>query len=148
LNLIRVMPAKGQDNSMANSVFLARLIGPLGLALGIGLLLDSGGYRTMASEFLGSRALTFLAGIITLPAGLAIVLTHNVWTPDWRVVITLLGWLLIIYSPVTSGVLRIIAPQLAIDWGRSATAKPVVFKIGGAVWLAIGALLCFFGYLR
>ena len=97
----------------------------------------------MAQESLGSRALNFLAGVITLPAGLAIVLTHNVWTPDWRVVITLLGWLALV-----SGAFRIVAPQQALNLGRSATANPVVFKIGGAIWLAIGALLTYFGYLH
>src|SRR5262245_62317627 len=137
------MPAKGQDNSMANSVFLARLIGPLGLAVGLGLLLNATAYRLLAEEFLTSRALTFLAGVITLPAGLAIILTHNVWTPDWRVVITLLGWLLIV-----SGVIRIVVPQHAVNWGRSATAKPFVLQIGAAIWLAIGALLTYFGYFH
>jgi len=143
LNLIRVMPAKGQDSFMANSVFLARLIGPLGLAIGIGLLLNGAGYRTMAEEFLNSRALNFIAGVITVPAGLAIVLSHNVWTPDWRVVITLIGWLALI-----SGALRIIVPQQVMTWGRGAIARPLTLKIGGAVWLAIGALLVYFGYFR
>ena len=26
--------------------------------------------------------------------------------------------------------------------------KPIALTIGGAIWLAIGAILCFFGYLR
>ena len=29
-------------------------------------------------------------------AGLAIVLVHNVWTFDWRVIITILGWLAVL----------------------------------------------------
>jgi hypothetical protein len=33
LNLIRVMPAKGQD--MPTSIFLAKLIGPFALAVGV-----------------------------------------------------------------------------------------------------------------
>ena len=129
--------------SLSTSVFLAKLIGPLALAIGAGLLVNAGCYRAMAEEFLTSRALIFLAGVISLPAGLAVALTHNVWTPDWRVVITLLGWLALI-----SGTLRIVAPQLVIDWGHAATAKPAVFMIGGAIWLAIGALLTYFGYFH
>lgn len=35
-------------------------------------------------------------GIITLVIGIAMVLTHNVWTLDWRVVITIIGWLTLI----------------------------------------------------
>ena len=70
---------------MTTSFFLARLIGPFALALGLALLVQGAGFRTLAGEFMASPALIFLSGVITLPAGLAIVLTHNVWTPDWRV---------------------------------------------------------------
>jgi hypothetical protein len=139
LNLIRVMPAKGQD--MTTSIFLAKLIGLFALALGLAVLLHGGGFRTLASEFLASPALIFLSGLITLPAGLAIVLTHNVWTPDWRVVITILGWL-----AVVTGLIRIFAPQRAAAKARTLVAHPTMPKIGAAIWLAIGALLCFYGY--
>ena len=47
----------------------------------------------MADEFLRSRALIYLSGVLIHDGGLAIVLTHNVWVADWRVLITLLGWL-------------------------------------------------------
>ena len=76
---------------MPTSIFLARLIGPFALALGLALLVHGAGFRVLANEFLASPALVFLSGIVTLPAGLAIVLTHNVWTADWRVVITIVG---------------------------------------------------------
>ena len=134
------MPAKGQD--MTSSIFLAKLIGPLALALGLTVLLRGGdGFRTLVNEFAASPALIFLSGIITLPAGLAIVITHNVWTPDWRVVITIVGWL-----AVVSGAVRILAPQRAAAKARGLIAQPMIPKIGAAIWLAIGALLCFYGY--
>ena len=49
-----------------------------------------------------------------MPAGLAIVLTHNVWVADWRVLITILGWLAAI-----GGAVRILAPQRTGRVGRS-----------------------------
>jgi uncharacterized membrane-anchored protein YitT (DUF2179 family) len=58
LNLIRVMPAKGQDNfSMQTSVFLAKLIGPLFLAVGVGLIASAAAYRKLAEKFLACHAL-------------------------------------------------------------------------------------------
>jgi hypothetical protein len=115
LNLIRVMPAKGQD--MQTSIFLAKLIGPFALALGAALLVNGAAFRTLANEFLTAPALIFLSGIITLPAGLAIVLTHNVWTPDWRALVTLVGWLALI-----TGAVRMIAPQRVSTFGKRALA--------------------------
>ncbi len=128
---------------MTTSIFLARLIGPFALALGLALVFQGTGFRAFASEFMASPALIFLSGVITLPAGLAIVLTHNVWTPDWRVVITIVGWL-----AVVTGAIRMIVPQQAAAKARVVIAQPLVPKIGAAIWLAIGALLCFYGYIR
>jgi len=41
--------------------------------------------------------------------GLAIVVTHNVWTPDWRCLITLIGWIF-----VFAGLTRIALPGAEI----------------------------------
>src|SRR2546421_12784000 len=81
---------------MSTYVFIARLIGPVMLVVGLAVFASPRGLRDMAEEFLASRALMFLSGLLLMPAGLAIVLTHNVWTADWRVLITLLGWLIAI----------------------------------------------------
>lgn len=40
-----------------------------------------------------NEAVMFFGGIVTLIIGLAMVLVHNVWVLDWRVSITILGWL-------------------------------------------------------
>ena len=126
---------------MATSIFLARLIGPVCLVIGLALLINRAAFRTLADEFLHSPALMFLSGVITLPAGLAIVLTHNVWAGDWRILITILGWL-----AVVGGALRLLAPQRATAIGRTMLANPSTLHISTGVYLVIGALLSFFGY--
>jgi hypothetical protein len=78
-----------------------------------------------------------------MTAGVAVVLTHNVWTPDWRIVITLLGWLAAI-----GGAMRIMVPQQSERIGRWFTAHSASLTAAAVVWLAIGAVLCFFGYFR
>jgi uncharacterized membrane protein len=128
---------------MGNSVFLARLIGPLMLAVGIGIFVNGPIYRMLADEFLRSRALIYLSGLLTMTAGLALILTHNVWRADWPVIITILGWLAAI-----GGAVRIIAPQGTERVGRQVLKHKHGLTIAGAVWLAVGAVLCFFGYVR
>jgi len=70
---------------MATSIFLAKLIGPFVLALGLALLLNAAVMRAIVDEFVSNQALIFLSGAITLPAGIAILLVHHRWTADWRV---------------------------------------------------------------
>ena len=128
---------------MATSVFLAKLIGPFFLIVGAALLVNQAQSRLITDEFMRSPALVFLTGLMILPVGLAIVLTHNVWVADWRVLITILGWL-----TVFKGALRLLAPQQTLNVGRTFLAKPNVITISAAIWLVIGAMLCFFGYVR
>ena len=83
---------------MGRSEYIARLIGPVMLIIGIGMiggmLTEGDAYSSLLKEFIGSRALIFMTGVLALVAGLAIVNAHNLWVRDWRVVVTILGWLL------------------------------------------------------
>ena len=128
---------------MPTSLFLAKLIGPLFLAVGVGLIANAAVYSKLAEEFLASHALIYLSGLLTMTAGMAIVLSHNVWALDWRVLITLLGWLAAI-----GGAVRIVMPQGTQKFGRRFLEHPQGMIIAAAIWLAVGAVLCFFGYFR
>ena len=128
---------------MNTSIFLAKLIGPFALALGFGVLFNRDAVRAVLDEFIRNRAILFLAGLITFPAGLAIVLTHNVWVADWPVIITIVGWL-----TAFSGAIRLVAPEGAIRYGRRAYERPNGPLFSAAIWIALGAVLTFFGYVR
>jgi len=142
LNLIRVMPAKGQD-TMQTSIFLARLLGPVVFVLGLSLAINHAVYRTMAVEFVASRSLVYLAGTAALTGGLAIVLSHNVWTADWRIIITLMGWV-----ATLAGVVRLMFPDLVKRMGRDMFGNSRPILITGIVWIVLGAILIYAGYLR
>ena len=86
--------------SMNRSKYIARLMGPVMLVIGIGmalgLVMEGDGYSSLLKEFIGSRALIFITGVLALVAGLAIVNAHNLWVRDWRVIVTILGWLFVL----------------------------------------------------
>ena len=128
---------------MNTSIFLARLMGPISLVGGISLFLNAAAYKAMAQEFLRSPALIYLSGLLTMTAGLAVLLNHNLWVADWRVLITIFGWLATI-----GGAARIALPQQVRSLGESMLDNPTAMTIGGAIWVLIGVLFCFFGYIR
>lgn len=128
---------------MQASIFLAKLIGPFALIVGLSTLVNARAMRGIVEEFLRSPALIFLSGIITLPAGIAIALTHNVWVANWPVIITIIGWL-----GIVGGAIRLLAPQRAAAFGKALYAHPAAGVIGTAFWVAIGAVLTFFGYFH
>jgi hypothetical protein len=140
LNLIRVMPAKGQD--MHRSQFIARLIGPVLCTVGIAMLVNPDAYRDIAHQFLTISAFIYVSGVLLLTAGLAILNAHPLWTRDWRSLITLLGWL-----ATMAGVWRILAPNFVPFVGNMIIAHPHFFLGAGIVLLALGGFITFKGYV-
>jgi hypothetical protein len=140
LNLIRVMPAKG-EKVMAASTYLARLIGPVLTVVGLAMLLRPGHYLAVVADVLRSPALLYLTSVIGLLAGVALVLAHNVWTADWRVLITLLGWI----SIVDSASWILLRDQVERFWSPL-IGSPLLPLWGGALVLLLGAALSYFGY--
>jgi hypothetical protein len=127
---------------MQTSIFLAQLIGPLFLVMGAGALVNREGYREMAHEFLDSRALIYVAGLLAFVPGLAIVLLHNVWAADWRVVITIFGWLGLI-----GGIFRIVFPQQVTDLGEKILGNVSFMIVPAIVMLLLGVWLSYYGYV-
>jgi hypothetical protein len=128
---------------MQTSIFIARLIGPVMIVAGLAVLLNRQGFRTMAEDFLANRGLMFLAGMMVMLAGLAIVLTHNVWTSDWRVLVTLFGWLLIV-----AGAIRMIEPPFLYSGARAFLNHRAMPALAGIIWIVIGAVFCLLGYFH
>jgi uncharacterized protein YjeT (DUF2065 family) len=128
---------------MQESTVLARLLGPVLLVMGIGMLLDQRAYRAMAEEFLASRALIYISGLIALVTGLVIVNFHNRWAFGWPVIITIFGWLSLI-----GGVVRILAPDRVKRLGSAFLDNAETMRIAGIVVVALGAILSIAGYVR
>ena len=135
------MPAKGQDASMEKSLTIARLVGPVLAAVGIGMLANQATYREMAAQFLGGLPFIYFSGILALIAGLYILNVHNVWTRDWRSAVTAIGWIL-----TCVGAFRIIAPQFATFIATAIIANAGFFTGLGIFLLAVGGFITFRGY--
>ena len=117
---------------MTASRYIARLMGPVLLVMGIGmvvgLMTEGDSYAALMKEFVGSRALIFLMGALTLAPGLAIVNAHNLWVPDWRVVVTVLGWLFIF-----RGILALVFPTLVQRLGEDVSVGRTGIVAGAVV---------------
>jgi hypothetical protein len=127
---------------MQTSLFLARLIGTPLLIIGAAVLLNQAFYRAMIRDVIAGRVSFYVAAALGLIVGLAIVLAHNVWTLDWRVLITLFGWLNFL-----RGVVSVLFPAQAMEFAAEhiGTSKYVPL-IPGTVAVILGLILCFFGY--
>lgn len=81
---------------MELSIFLAKLLGLYMLIVAADLLLRRKELEKAVKDFASSKGLLVFSGSISLLFGLAIAIAHPVCTWDWRGLITLLGYLLIL----------------------------------------------------
>ena len=126
---------------MQAPVFIARLIGPLLVVIGVGVLLNEANYAAMITEAAHSPTMIYLSGLITLPLGLAILNVYRAWTADWRVIITVLGWLLVI-----GGVIRIVLPRFTASLAITLYSTSAALTVFAVVVLVLGGFLSFEAY--
>lgn len=62
-------------------------------------------------DFTKDEKFTMIISIMAISFGLLSIIVHNLWVTDWRLMITLLGWLVFI-----KGVVHFSFPQLALKW--------------------------------
>jgi uncharacterized membrane protein len=128
-----------------HSKLIARLMGPvlliMGLGMALGLWLSPDTFNGVMKDFMGNLAIIWLIGMLALVAGIAIINVHNLWVGDWRVLITILGWLLII-----RGVSNLMFPgwvQSLGDRMMDGRAGPI---LGTIAMLVLGGILSAMGY--
>ena len=126
---------------MDASILIARLMGPTLAIIGLVALRDPDGLRAVGRELLESRALLYLAGILALLIGLAIVNTHNRWVLGWPVMITIYGWLALL-----AGVMRLCFRDRVRAMGEAMLARSHALRVIGIAHLALGGLLIVMGY--
>jgi hypothetical protein len=131
---------------MQRSVLLAKLIGPLFLAAALGLLLNQNTYWGMIDEVIRrpsplGNLLIYLSGLLSMLGGLAVVNAHPSWTRDWRVIITVIGWVMLI-----GGVVRVVLPGVGLKVGSTVYSSSITLPIIAVISLVIGGFLSFKGY--
>ena len=127
---------------METSILYAKFMGPAMLVSGIAMLSNRKNMRAVAEDFLNSPGLIFLAGILALLLGLAIVIFHNVWVAGWPVIITIYGWM-----ALAAGIVRMGFPAIVQKLGRAMMERAWMITIGAAFSIVLGAFLTYMGFL-
>ena len=125
---------------MELSIFLAKVMGLYLLIACAAVFLNRRIYSELLGEFARNRAAVLSSGALILILGLAVVISHNVWTSDWRVIVTLIGW-----ATALKGALRMLFPNWVTFMASKMT--PVRIMIPAAVFWIVGLYLSYVGFL-
>jgi len=95
---------------MDATIFIARLLGVIYLAVGAGLLASRGFYERLFNEFKTNTVGIYLGGLMALATGVSILSFHNDWELTPGLAITVIGWL-----AIAKGVSLVIMPEFTVS---------------------------------
>ena len=125
---------------MCLSFFLAQAIGCYLFITSLAMLVHQGRFKKLMHEFLASPALIAFSAGVHLILGLLIVLSHNVWISEWPVVVTIIGWIILL-----QGLMRQFFPETYVKMIKDLMAK-TGYLLMTWIWLIVGIYLIWAGF--
>jgi hypothetical protein len=125
---------------MELSLFLAKAIG-VGLMLIAASMLVNRKNIDLLFEAYRTPSVVFLTGIVEMFLGTMMVIAHNIWVADFRLVITLIGWILLLRGVGRSFFPSRIPRMLARFRAMDSIYAPLLVAI-----FLIGAYLAYAGF--
>ncbi|MGD9152132.1 MAG: hypothetical protein PVG30_00525 [Gammaproteobacteria bacterium] len=126
---------------MDTSIFLARVFG-LYLIIGcLAVLFRFQHIQTAYDELVASKANVLLIALLSLIIGILIVVAHSVFVWDWRLLITLIGYLVFV-----KGIMLLFCPECAMKLKVAIMSNRSAYYIMIIIFLLIGLFLGYKGF--
>lgn len=123
------------------TIFLAQVWGLGMLALGLGFFFNKAEYVRLYRTLEQGMLSIVLFAMIGIAVGVAQVQAHNVWGTLPEIIISLLGWGLLLKAIVFAMFPRVVDKMG--DWWANTKMIPIV----GGVLVIMGAYLTWFGFM-
>jgi hypothetical protein len=122
------------------SIYLAKSFGLYLFIVGLAMTLKKKRFEQVIDELVASPAGLFIVATMTLILGVLLIVAHNIWVADWRVIITSLAWLTFI-----AGLVRTFIPEF-IEKMAPRIHKDAVYYPIAIVSLLLGSYLLYVGF--
>ena len=125
------------------TVFLSRLIGLYCILVALSMITRRQATLESVRALLHDPSMMFVVGVITLSAGLAMVLAHNIWSGGALVVIvTLVGWITLIKGLF----FLFLPPGMEAEFFLRQLHYQDLFYLYGCISLGLGGYLTYGGF--
>jgi uncharacterized protein YjeT (DUF2065 family) len=126
---------------MQNAVFIAKVLGPVYLIVGLGALLNPEHMKSMMRALASNPAFIYMSGVMALAIGTLMLRFYHDWTWGWPILVTALGW-----GSVLKGASRLLAPAWSEASLKSYADSGKTVPVAAAASLLVGAVLTAGGY--
>ena len=128
---------------LPRTIFLSRLIGLYCILVALSMITRKQATVETVTALLHDPAMMFVLGAITLIAGLAMVLAHNIWSGGaLTMIVTLVGWVTLLKSLL----LLFLPPQIEAGLFLRRLHYEQLFYLYGAFSLLLGIYLTYGGF--
>lgn len=121
-------------------ILIAKIIGVIYLAFGIGLLFNKEFYLNAFKDILTNSSYLILGGFLAILFGILIIEYHNIWINSWIVIITIVGWIALI-----KGIVLLAFPRLISIYKPIVTSN-LFYKIITPLVLIFGFILVYLSF--
>jgi hypothetical protein len=132
------------EGSMSSrTLFLSRLTGLYCILVALSMITRKQATLESVTAVLRDPSMMFVLGAITLVAGLAMVLAHNIWSGGaLTVIVTLVGWITLVKSLF----FLFLPPELEAGFFLRQLHYQELFYVYGAISLVLGVYLTYGGF--
>jgi hypothetical protein len=123
---------------MQNALWLASIFGPFLTIIGLWMLLFSENLMKVWTALKSSPVAFYFSGWVNLLIGLTILSQYDMWSWDGFVLVTILGWVLVI-----RGIMALFVPQMLV---KCTMCNSNFMKIQGIIPLVWGLALCWLAF--
>jgi hypothetical protein len=123
------------------SILIARIIGIVYFSFGLGLIFSNRYYKREIINIYDNASYILFVGILASVIGYLVISYHNIWEWNWRLLITIYGWLALI-----EGILVLIFPRF-ISWIKPIMKPKFIDRVITPFVVLMGLVFIYFGFV-
>ncbi len=123
------------------SVVLAKILGLYFLSVGLAFIINPDRLRQLYPQIKRDENFLLLGGMLALLIGAFVVALHNIWSLDWPLIITVLGW-----WSLLKGFGLLVYPDFIKYFSFLENRSNLFYRLISLVYLCIGLFLVCMGW--
>jgi len=125
------------------SKFLSKVIGLYEIIISLAMLINMNQFTASIQGMMNNGPLMIYIGCMTSIMGLLLVVSHNIWQWHWRVLVTIVSWIVLV-----KGVSLLLFPHVFDQITMHFVTNSNFAHSIAIVDLLLGLLFCYFGFKR
>jgi uncharacterized membrane protein HdeD (DUF308 family) len=126
---------------METTLFLAQFMGAFSIIAACSMFFERKMLLSIFDQTAKNRALLYMIGVAEVIGGLLITLQHQSWSPDLPLVVSLLGWLLLL-----EGIIYVFLPMKSARSIFKWLHDKQVYYLIALCYLLVGIYLAYSGF--